>query len=193
MHSALRLLSTLAFALPLAAAADPVEPGSYQIDNQHSAAFFTVTHMGVSRFTGRFNEVNGTFVVDATGKNSKTSVTIPATSIDTAHEKRDTHLKGPDFFNVVEFPNLSFESSQTKLDAGGNGTLAGNLTMHGVSKPVTFTLKQIGGGKGMKGETRAGYVATATIKRSDFGISYGLPKAVSDDVDLTINIEGIKQ
>ena len=184
------LLAVAFLTLPVAAVADPVEPGTYQIDNMHSAAFFTVTHMGVSRITGRFNDIEGSFVVDAA--KSKASVKIPVDKIDTNHEKRDAHLKSPDFFDAVQFPTLSFDSTQAKLNAGGDGTLAGNLTLHGVTKPVTFNMKQIGGGKGMKGETRAGYVATATIKRSDFGIAY-LPKAVSDEVDLTLNIEGIKQ
>jgi polyisoprenoid-binding protein YceI len=88
---------------------------------------------------------------------------------------------------------LSFASSAVTLNGSGEGTVAGNLTLHGVTKPVTFKLKEIGAGPGPRGDSRVGYTASATIKRSDFGIAYGIPKAATDEVDLRINIEAIKQ
>jgi polyisoprenoid-binding protein YceI len=177
----------------VAFAAAPVPTGAYKVDAAHSGAFFEVGHLGgVSRFMGRFNDIAGDLVVD-TPEKSKISVTIKTDSIDSNHEGLDKHLKSPDFFNAVQFPTMTFTSSAVKLDGNGVGTIAGNLTLRGVTKPVTFQLKQVGAGKGMKGEQRVGYVATGTIKRTDFGMTYGVPGAATDEVDLRINIEGVKQ
>jgi polyisoprenoid-binding protein YceI len=167
--------------------------GTYKIDPAHSGAFFELGHLGgISRFMGRFNDIAGELVVDSPEK-SKINVTIKSESIDTNHEGLDKHLKSPDFFNAVQFPTLSFTSSHVRLDSKGEGTVSGNLNLHGVTKPVTLKLKQIGAGKGMKGEQRVGYVATTTIKRTDFGMNYAVPAAATDEVDLRINIEAIKQ
>jgi polyisoprenoid-binding protein YceI len=176
----------------LSIAAAPAPAGNYKIDPIHSRAYFEVGHMGgVSRFMARFNDISGDLVVDAPEK-SRIAVAIKTDSIDTNHEGLDKHLKSPDFFNAVQFPTLSFASSAIKLDAAGEGSVAGNLTLHGVTRPVTFKLKQVGSGKGMKGEQRVGYVATGTIKRTDFGMTYGVPAAATDEVDLKINIEAFK-
>ena len=181
-------LSALSFAAPAAAPA-----GNYKIDSVHSGAFFEIGHMGgVSRFMGRFNDIAGELVVDAPEK-SKINVTVKTESVDTNHEGLNKHLKSPDFFNAVQFPTLSFVSSAVTLNGSGEGTVAGNLTLHGVTKPVTFKLKEIGAGPGPRGDSRVGYTASTTIKRSDFGIAYGIPKAATDEVDLRINIEAIKQ
>ncbi|HYD96980.1 MAG TPA: YceI family protein [Noviherbaspirillum sp.] len=184
----------VAAGLALSASAFANAPaGNYKIDPSHSVAYFEVGHAGgVSRFMGRFNDIGGDLVVD-TPEKSKVKVDIKTDSIDTKHEGLDKHLKSPDFFNAVQFPVMNFTSTGVTLNAAGEGTLTGNLSLHGVTKPVTFKLKFIGTGPGMKGETRAGYVATSTIKRSDFGMSYGVPKAATDEVDLRINIEAIKQ
>jgi polyisoprenoid-binding protein YceI len=195
MNLRIRSLSIALASLAMSAAfaATPAPAGSYKIDAAHSGAFFEVGHLGgVSRFMGRFNDISGDFVVD-TPEKSKITVAIKADSVNTNHEGLDKHLKSPDFFNAVQFPTLTFTSTAVTLNPAGEGTVAGNLTLHGVTKPVTFKLKQIGAGKGMKGEQRAGYVATATIKRTEFGMGYGVPGAATDEVDLRINIEGIKQ
>jgi polyisoprenoid-binding protein YceI len=181
-------LSAASFAAPAAAPA-----GTYKIDPAHSGAFFEIGHMGgISRFMGRFRDISGDLVVDAPEK-SKINVAIKTDSVDSNFEALDKHLKSPDFFNAVQFPTLSFVSTGVKLDGNGEGTVAGNLTLHGVTKPVTFKLRQIGAGKGMKGEQRVGYVANGTIKRSDFGMTYGVPGAATDEVDLRIGIEAVKQ
>jgi len=190
-------LSSLALASLLAAgaaSADNAFPaGNYKIDPVHSVAYFEVGHAGgISRFMGRFNDISGDLVVGAPEK-SRVKVDVKVDSVDTRSEALDKHLKSPDFFNAVQFPTMTFSSTAVKLDASGAGTIAGNLTLRGVTKPVTFKLKAVGSGKGMKGEVRAGYVATATIKRTDFGMGYGVPGAATDEVDLRINIEGVKQ
>ncbi|MDP3670471.1 MAG: YceI family protein [Telluria sp.] len=177
----------------MASAATPAPSGNYKIDPAHSVAYFEVGHMGgISRFMGRFNDMNGDLVLDTPAK-STIKVEIKTDSIDTKHEGLDKHLKSPDFFNAVQFPSLTFNSTAISLNGAGEGTVAGNLSLHGVTKPVTLKLKQIGSGKGMKGETRVGYVATGSLKRTDFGMGYGVPGAATDEVDLRINIEAIKQ
>ncbi|MEO8118229.1 MAG: YceI family protein [Rhodoferax sp.] len=190
LTSALALAS---FALSGAAFAANPPAGNYKIDSVHSVAYFEVGHAGgISRFMGRFNEMAGDLVVDAPEK-SHIKVEIKVDSIDTRSEALNKHLKSPDFFNAVQFPTVSFVSTAVTLSPAGDGSVTGNLTMHGVTKPVTLKLKQIGSGKGMKGESRVGYVATSTIKRSDFGMTYGIPQAATDELDLNINIEAAKQ
>lgn len=187
--------SLLAAGLVLSASAFAAAPpaGNYKIDAIHSVAYFEVGHLGgVSRFMGRFNDISGELVVDTPAKSS-IKVEIKTDSIDTKHEGLDKHLKSPDFFNAVQFPKLSFSSTAVTLNAAGEGTVAGNLSLHGVTKPVTLKLRQIGSGKGMQGETRVGYVANGTIKRTEFGIGFGVPGAATDEVDLRINIEAVKQ
>ena len=187
-------LSFIATATLLAAGAASAAPaGTYKVDPVHSVAYFEVGHAGgISRFMGRFNDIGGELVVD-TPEKSKIKVDVKVDSVDTRSEGLDKHLKSPDFFNAVQFPVLSFASTAITLNGSGDGTVAGNLTLHGVTKPVTFKLKQIGSGPGPMGDTRVGYVASGTIKRSDFGIAYGIPKAATDEVDLRINLEAIKQ
>jgi len=189
------LTATIA-ALPLLAAgpaaAHSAEPGQYKIDPTHSYAFFTVTHLGVSRFTGRFDKLTGHVTADGTGAGNKVAAEIDIASVDTGFADRDKHLKSPDFFAAAQFPKARFESTKVVLDAKGEGTLAGNLTLHGVTKPVTFQLQHVGAGKDPWGGYRSGYVASTTLKRSDYGMNFMLD-GLSDAVELTLNIETIKQ
>jgi polyisoprenoid-binding protein YceI len=180
-------LSAASFAAPA-----PAPTGTYKIDPIHSHAIFEIGHLSaISRFYGRFNDINGEFVVD-TPEKSTVKVEIKVESVDTKTEAIDKHLKSPDFFSAVQFPTMTFTSTSVKLGANGEGTLAGNLTVRGVTKPVTWKLKHVGTGKGMKGEQRVGYLATTIIKRTDFGMSYG-PGAATDEVELRVALEGIKQ
>lgn len=183
--AAAALIATVAFAAPT--------PGNYKVDPAHSVAYFEVGHAGgISRFMGRFNDISGDLVVDAPEK-SKVTVNIKTESIDANHDGLNRHLRSPDFFSAVQFPTLNFTSTAVTLSPAGEGTLAGNLTIRGVTKPVTFKLRFIGAGSGPRGDTRVGYTATSTIKRSDFGMTYGIPQAATDEVELRINIEAIKQ
>lgn len=166
---------------------------TYQVDPVHSFVILKITHFGSSYSYGRFNDIAGAVVFDqADASKSSVNLTIKAESVDTANAKRDEHLKGPDFFNVKEFPTITFKS--TKVEKSGDKTysVTGDLTVKGITKPVTTTFNVVGFGKGMKGEDRAGGEATFTVKRSDFGITYG-PGALGEDVIITVAIEGIKQ
>ena len=178
-----------------AKAAEVVLPvaGKYKIDLDHSHAYFVVSHLGVSRFMGRFDDFQGEYTVGEKPDKSAVKVSIKVDSINTKHQKLQDHLKSPDFFSAVQFPTMNFESSKVNWNNRGEGTLSGNLTLHGVTKPVDFALKVTGAGDGLRGEYRSGFEATTTIKRSDFGMNYGLPKVIGDSVEITMSIEGIKQ
>ncbi|NUM55008.1 MAG: YceI family protein [Candidatus Hydrogenedentes bacterium] len=166
---------------------------TYEIDAVHSNYLFRVKHLGVSYTYGRFNESSGKFTIDS-ADSSKNSIEIEVKtdSIDTANAGRDKHLKGPDFFNTVEFPTMTFKSTSFKKKDDGKYDVTGDLTIHGVTKSVTASAEFVGSGKGMKGEQRAGWDATLVINRADFGMNY-MPDGIGTEVTLTIAIEGIKK
>src|SRR3990167_6520785 len=179
MYSPHKMLSLAGAALLVLAAnapalAQPAEKGNYKIDPVHSQAHFTVTHLGVSRFTGRFDSVKGEIVVDGTGDGNKVKAEIDVASVNTNFADRDKHLRSPDFFNAVQFPKMTFESTSVSMPASGDGTMSGNLTLHGVTKPATFKLTHVGAAKDPWGGYRSGYVATGVIKRSDYGMKFML-------------------
>lgn len=167
---------------------------TYKGDPVHSSVVFRVGHLGVSNVYGRFNEPAATLNIDdADPSNSKIEITLQTEKIDTAHEGRDKHLKSGDFFSAAEFPEIKFVSTAVKKSEDGNFEVTGDLTLHGVTKPITVKLNKTGEGKGMKGETRAGFeTAPFTLKRSDFGMTNMIP-AVGDEVTLVVAIEGIKE
>ena len=153
---------------------------------------FKAKHLNVADFYGRFNEIAGTVTFDAADP-SKSSVelTVPVESVDTHNDKRNQHLKSPDFFNAKQFPTVSFKS--TKIEGTGNiYKVSGDLAIHGVTKPITIEFRRGADGKGGQGETRGGGETKFTIKRSDYDMKY-MVGAVGDEVNLIIGLEGIKQ
>ena len=183
-------IATLALSQAVPVLAGDSDAGTYKIDPVHSNVSFTLAHLGVSRFTGRFDNVSGEFVV--AGKDSKVNAHVGLDGLNTGLAKREEHLKSPDFFDAGKFPTLSFASSSLKLNAKGEGSLTGELGFHGVSKPVTFKVQHIGAGKDPWGGFRSGYLATTTIKRSDWGMTTMLG-GIGDEVNLSVSIEGIRQ
>lgn len=165
---------------------------AYTIDDVHSCALFRVKHAAASQFWGRFNDISGTFTVANDPALMAFSVEIKVDSVDTAEPKLDGHLKSPDFFNAAEFPTMKFTSRSAKKAAGENMfEVAGDLSMHGVTKPVTAMVELTGVSDMMGG--RAGIEAIFTVKRSDFGMTYGVDKgAIGDEVRVLVNLEGIK-
>lgn len=164
---------------------------SYTIDGSHSSVVFRVKHMNVSNFYGRFNDISGKLNLDAANPEaSSIEVTLKTESIDTANEKRDNHLKSPDFFNAKEFPTLTFKS--TKVEAGEGETLkvTGDLTLHGVTKSITVDVEKTGTADHPRGGKVTGVASTFTIKRSEFGMDYML-SGLSDEVTIMIGLEGI--
>lgn len=162
----------------------------YDIDPTHTQVQFTYNHMGFSNITGRFDEVKGEFLFDAADPTkSSVSITIPVASISTGVAKLDEHLLKADFFDATQFPTATFKS--TGVTAAGEGKLAvaGDLTIHGVTRPVVLDVTINGVGEHpMRKLPAAGFDASAKIKRSDFGVGAYVP-AVGDEVTLSITVE----
>jgi polyisoprenoid-binding protein YceI len=187
----------LAILLAISASLRPVRADEFAIDNSHTSVIFGVSHMGYSITYGRFNNVSGAFTLDAKGPEASTfQVALDVASIDTNDAKRDEHLKGPDFFNAGEFPVITFKSTKVapkKTDTGITLEVTGDLTLHGVTKPVTLELQKLGEGPGPGGnDFRTGFSGTAKLKRSDFGMT-NMVGPVGDEVAITISIEGIRK
>lgn len=176
--------------IALAKSSAPAD-GEYAIDTSHTSVTFRVDHMGYSKVMGRFNELEGSLNV-ADKKSSNLDVVIKSASIDTNHGKRDDHLRSPDFFNVKQFPTITFSSPLTLKGSEKSAKLQGELELLGVKKPVELTLTKGNEGKDPWGLYRIGYVATTTIKRSDFGMDF-MQGGIGDEIDITINFEAIKQ
>jgi len=166
--------------------------GNYTIDTGHSNAGFTVKHMMITNVTGKFNDIAGNFVFDEKTKTLKSiDGEIIVASINTANEKRDEHLKAPELFDAEQFPKITFKS--TKIE---KNKVHGDLTMKGVTKTVVLELETTGVITDPWGKQRTGLSLNGKIKRTDFGISWNKALetggvAVSDEVKLTIDMEGI--
>lgn len=172
-----------------------VRAESFELDPAHSAVQFEIRHL-FSTVPGRFNDFTGTINFNREApETSSVEATIQATSIDTANEKRDTHLRSPDFFEVDKYPTITFKSTKVEKTDDQSGKVVGDLTMHGVTKPVTLEVKFLGMGKGMQGETRAGFTGTTTIDRKEFGLTWGKmvegTAILGDEVTITVNVEAV--
>ncbi len=166
---------------------------TYNIDAAHTAIVFRVNHLGFSYVFGRFNEFDGALDFDGDWAGGKVELTIQTGSIDTAAAKRDDHLRSPDFFNAAEFPTIEFVSTGVEKNGSKKGKLKGNLTLLGVTKPVTLdvTFNKVGPHPNpqMAGVEVAGFSAKTTVKRSEFGMKTFLP-GVGDDIEIWLEVEG---
>jgi polyisoprenoid-binding protein YceI len=166
-------------------AASPV--AGMAIDAGHSSVVFRVKHMETAYFYGRFNKISGDLVLEE--KNGSVTIEIDADSIDTNSAPRDGHLKGPDFFNVKEFPKITFKS-KTVAKKGEDWEVVGDVTMHGVTKPLTVTVKPTGSSNDPRMGPKSGFETEFTLKRSEFGMTYGVDKkALGDDVKVMLSVE----
>lgn len=167
-------------------------PVTYAVDPTHTTASYSVNHLGFSVQSGAFTKVSGNVVLDAAAKTGSVDVTIDTKSLQTFLAARDNHLKSKDFFNVEQFPTITFKSKDLKFNGDKLAALNGDLTILGVTKPVTLKVTNFGGGKNpMSGMETYGANAETTIKRSDFGMKTFLP-AIADDVILQVSIEAVK-
>jgi polyisoprenoid-binding protein YceI len=191
----------LAAPLPAAAqapAAAAAAPNTWTIDTAHSQAAFAVKHMMVSTVRGSFGKTEGTVTFDGKDVSSvKADVTIDATTITTNNEKRDTHLKSPDFFDVAKFPTITFKSKSVTAAGPGKFKLVGDLTMRGVTKEVTLDVEGPSQPLVAQGRTRIGATATTKVNRQDYGVSWsraldGGGVVVSDEVAITLELELVK-
>ena len=201
MRSSSRTLALTACAALLGAASALAQTQTWQIDPAHTRASFTVRHLGISNVRGDFNAVSGTAEYD--GKDvtkAKINATIDVNSVTTRVQQRDNHLKTADFFDVAKYPKMTFVSTSITPAGAGRFKMTGNLTLHGVTKPVTFDLDAPSPviKDPMSGDSRVGASATTTINRKDFGVPYdqklpdGTPQ-VGDTIGVTIDIELLKK
>lgn len=184
-------IGILGLAAPFAAA----QTSTWAIDPAHSEVDFSVRHMSVSNVHGRFGGIQGAIVfneMDAT--QSKVSVTIDVNTLDTGVTARDTDLKSADFFDVVKYPTATFTSTSV-TKSGEHLKVNGNLTLHGVTRPVELDVEGPSAPMpGMDHKPHSGYSATATIDRKDFGVGTKYAAAiVGDEIKLTIDLEVVKK
>jgi polyisoprenoid-binding protein YceI len=182
-----RLALVLGLGLLLSPAASAADP--FKVDSVHSSILFRVKHFGVGYIYGRFNQVSGTFAFDDNNPaDSSIAMEVKTDSIDSNNPGRDKHLKGA-FFNVKEFPTISFKSKEVKKLDDQNYEVTGDLTMLGATNPVTIKVERVGTGKDPRGGVRSGIHTTFTIKRSGFGMKL-MVGPVSDEVLVIVATEG---
>lgn len=173
---------------------------SFTIDSLHTFPNFTINHLGFSTMHGRFGKTTGKLTVDEANHAGSVDITIDASSVDTGFIKRDDHLRSPDFLNAKEFPEITYKSSKVTItgDASkGDATavVEGNLTISGVTKPVTLNVTRMKCGINpmdpKKQEYRCGFDAATKIMRSDFGVKFALP-AIGDEMNIALEVEAKK-
>jgi len=190
------LLGLALLALPLVAQANPE---NYTVDPTHSYTYFEVEHLGVSIQRGRFDRTSGKFTLDRVAKAGSVELAVETASVSTGDNVKgsrprtlDDHLKTADFFNIAEFPRMSFKSTGVKFAGDIPAEITGTLTLLGVSKPLTLKVERwVCKDNPMNKKPMCGGNASGTLKRTDFGMKYGVP-AIGDDVRLWVSIEGYK-
>ena len=195
-----KLIIAAAMATPFAAAAQ-VE--NYVIDPFHTVPYFDIDHLGFATMRGRFDRATGKFSIDRAAKTGSVELEIPTATVNTGDtdragrpRTRDEHLKNADFFNVQEFPTMTFKSTKVVFKGDEPAAVEGNLTMLGVTKPVTLHLDRWKCGPDIRTQGKryqCGGNATGSFKRSDFGMKFGLPTAIGDEVKLWMSFYGFKQ
>ena len=199
MFRANRLILTASAALLLAGSSLPalaqathtpseVQGGSFAVDPYHTQIGFTLSHMGFSNFTGRLSEATGSLTLaDGDHSASKLSVSVPAKTFSTSIEKLDGELTSADWFDAAKFPTITFTSTKVTVTGPGTATIAGDLTLHGITKPVTLTAHFVGAGANpLSKKYTVGFDATGTVKRSDFGVTKYVP-LIGDEVELSLH------
>jgi polyisoprenoid-binding protein YceI len=187
-------LYALGAALVLACGHALAEPEAYRIDDSHSFANWSVRHVA-SKTSGTFSDITGKILIDRENlANSSVDAKINMLSVNSSHAKRDKHIKEADYLDTEKFATATFVSKKIEASSKTEGMMTGVLTMHGVSKEMTFPFKVLGFGIDPWGGYRSGFEAKTSLKASDFGFGWGLkPNAsVGDDIEITLLIEGVK-
>jgi polyisoprenoid-binding protein YceI len=189
-------MKVIALCAAIAAIATPpalANPESFRIDPNHTHPSYEVNHLGFSVQRGRFDKASGMITLDEAAQKCTADVVIEVASVTTGIAKLDDHLKSEDFFNAAKHPNITFKTSDCAFDGGKVKSARGELTMNGITKPVTLTanLFNCGAHPMLKVKACGGDFET-TVKRSEFGMKYALP-VLGDDVKLRINVEAIKE
>ncbi len=168
-------------------------PEQYEFDKAHTQVLFFVNHLGFSNSQGEFLDYDGGFTFDEENpENSSVEVTFNIDGLDMDDEKWDAHLKNPDFFNMEEYPTMTFKSTDVEVTGENTGNITGDLTILGVTKPVVLeTVFNKADVHPYSGKHVAGFSANSKINRSDFGMDYGLP-GIGDEVIIRIEVEGVR-
>ena len=172
---------------------------TWQIDSAHSHVVFSARHMMISKVRGRFEKFNGRINFDENNPSASTvDVEIDAASINTREEKRDDHLRAPDFLDVENYPTLTFKSKRVEQTGSDTGKLIGDLTIRGVTREVTLDVEYAGQAKSPWGTTNAGFSGTTTISRKEWGLEWNQALEtggvlVGDKVRIDIELEIVKQ
>jgi polyisoprenoid-binding protein YceI len=168
------------------------EVETYTVDPRHTFPTYEVGHLGYSMQRGRFNKTSGKITIDTAARTGSADIAMEAASVSSGVDKLDEHLRGEDFLNAAKFPLITFKSSNFSFDGDKLKSATGDLTINGVTRPVTFNMNVfLCGPHPMTKKKQCGADMVATIKRSDFGIKYALP-ALADDVTLRIPVEAIR-
>lgn len=169
------------------------EEYKFDIKGAHAFIQFKIKHLGYSWLLGRFNEFDGKFIIDRDNlENSAVEVEIETKSIDSNHAERDKHLRGEKFLNVKKYPKAKFVSQSVKRTGERTAVIKGNLTLHGVTKPINIDVAVVGEGSDPWGGYRMGFEGVTTLTLRDFDINYDLGPAASK-VEMFLSIEGIRQ
>jgi polyisoprenoid-binding protein YceI len=193
--SAFVLLSLLSLQSPVAFAATGLPEGNYSIDPAHSKVGFEIPHLVISTVEGRFPTFEGTVTAGKKFQDTKIEAKVDVGSIDTGVKKRDEHLKSEDFFDAAKYPAMTFKSS--KITGGPQSfKMEGDLTIHGVTKKVTFDSRYLGSVKDAYGNTKAAFSAKTKISRKAFGLTWGkmveAGPVVGDEVTIDLRIQAAK-
>jgi polyisoprenoid-binding protein YceI len=184
-------MAALAAGVGLNSAAAQEAAKTYKVDNAHSDMVFGAQHVGAGYVYGKFNEMSGEFSLG--GGTPSFKLTVQTASLDTGNENRDGHLKGPDFFNIRQFPTITFESKSAE-QKGDFWYVTGDVTMLGTTKQVTVPVRVLATDASFKGNTLGAVHAEFTIQRSDFGMTWGVDKGiVSDEIKMIVSLEGAMQ
>ncbi|MEO8144593.1 MAG: YceI family protein [Betaproteobacteria bacterium] len=190
------LFGALVVAMPLAAMA---APENYTLDPYHTYSYFEIDHLGVSTIRGSFNKMGGKFTIDHAAKSASVDLAVETASVTTGDVERgsrprtrDEHLRTADFFNVAEFPRLTYKSTGVKFAGDNPAEITGTLTMMGIAKPVTLKIERwVCKDHPVSKKSMCGGNASGTLKRSDFGMKYGIP-AIGDELKLYFGFEAYR-
>ncbi len=189
--SALTAVATLMLVAPTLASAQETE--TLQIDPVHSNVLFRANHMGIGYVFGEFLEFDGTLEYSEEEPSaSSIEFAVQADSIETHNEKRNNHLKGPDFLNAKKHGELTFESNEVEKVDDETWEVSGDLTIRGETKPITIDVKELGEGKGPEGNFRRGFYSEFDIERTEFGVDWN-PDVVQEPLRLILAFEFVKQ
>jgi polyisoprenoid-binding protein YceI len=194
MKSLSVVLITMLGGTSLLGAAATAAPTTYTIDPDHTHPAFEVDHFGgLSVWRGNFKKTTGTVILDTAAKTGSVDAIIDTASIDFAHDKLNEHVSSPEMLDVVKYPTAEYKGQFVEFNEGGPKTILGNLTLHGVTKPVTLTINSFKCiDHPMLKKQVCGADATGTFNRADFGVNYGQQYGFNQNVLLRIQVEGVK-